>query len=433
MVTILLDKPLKNTLINTAKNYINNYIKNYAEKDIEDLGRAISKTLSPLRLNHCLTIPAYNESDDFIKSLIKKLDNNLWSNTLIIVVINQPDTDNNIIQNQALWSTLIGLSFKSSNSDLGNEHFITLNHSKSCSSIIALDFFSEKRKLSNKKGVGLARKIGCDLACYFIYQKILLTNWLHTSDADTQLPNNYFEQTASISSTGISAAVYDFVHIGEDNLVTRSTQLYEKSLHYYVEGLRIANSIYAYHTLGSCIAIDTMSYILVRGFTKRAGGEDFYCLNKLAKIGDIKQLKGKKLIINARNSDRVPFGTGPAVEKILKNSDSLSTLMTYNPSTFYLLKKLLVSFDDLFNEKDSPFNWLDRQPKEIKNALQEIHIEILFKHITSQIKDKKSCLRHIHQWFDAFKTLKFIHALEQYYPKVNLEKAENQLKAGFGS
>jgi hypothetical protein len=430
-VTTLLDKPLKSTLNNTAKNHLNNYIKNYAEKEIDNLVTGIAKTLSPLKFNHCLTIPAYNESDHFIKSLINNLDNQIWSNTLIIVVINQPDTDNNIIQNQALWSTLIGLNFKSSNNDSANEHYITLNHSKSCSSIIALDFFSENRKLAKKKGVGLARKIGCDLACHFVYQKILVTDWLHTSDADTQLPNNYFEQTASITSIRTSAAVYDFAHTGEDNIVTQSTQLYEKSLHYYVEGLRFAHSIYAYHTLGSCIAINARSYILVRGFTKRAGGEDFYCLNKLAKIGDIKQLHGDNLIINARNSDRVPFGTGPAVEKILKNSDSISTLLTYNPIVFYLLKNLLVSFESLFNHKDNPYNWLERQPKEIKSALQEIHIDILFNHIKSQIKDKKSCIRHTHQWFDAFKTLKFIHVLEQHYPKVSLEKAENQLKAGF--
>lgn len=422
--------------LNHLSSYLNNYLNNYAEKKIDDLVGSISPSLNPHQFDHCLIIPAYNESHDFIESLITKLNNEVWSSVLIILVINQPDTDDNITQNKTLWSKLKALKFKNKNTEKlkfepSNHYFINLNHTESCSSIIALDFFTQERKLPRKKGVGLARKIGCDLACHLIQQEILRTDWLHTSDADTQLPDDYFHQTTSINSTGVSAAVYDFMHTGEDNLVTHSTQLYEKSLHYYVDGLRFANSIYAYHTLGSCIAVNSMAYIVVRGFTKRAGGEDFYCLNKLAKIGKIKQLKGSKLHIVARNSDRVPFGTGPAVEKILNNSESLTTFMTYNPIIFCLLKNLLLSFENLFNYKDMPHEWLEQQPQEIKIALQSLHISILFTHITSQIKGQQSCMKHIHDWFDAFKTLKFIHALEQHYPKVNLEIAKSQLKAGF--
>lgn len=422
--------------LNHLTNYLEKYLKSYAEKKIDALVVSISASLHSHQFDHCLIIPIYNEPHDFIESLITKLNNKVWSSVLIILVINQPDTDDNITPNQEFWLKFKAFKIKNShneglNLESSNHHFLCLNHTESCSSIIALDFFTQERKLARKKGVGLARKIGCDLACHLIQQEILLTDWLHTSDADTQLPDDYFHQTTSINSTGVSAAVYDFIHTGEDNLITYSTQLYEKSLHYYVDGLRFANSIYAYHTLGSCIAINTMSYLVVRGFTKRAGGEDFYCLNKLAKIGKIKQLKGSKLHIASRNSDRVPFGTGPAVEKILKNSESLATFMTYNPIIFYRLKNLLLSFEDLYNYKELPQEWLEQQPQEIKTTLQRLHISILFDHITSQIKDQQSCMRHIHDWFDAFKTLKFIHMLEQTHPKVNLEIAKNQLKAGF--
>jgi hypothetical protein len=427
---------MKNShLLNSNDRYLNGYLKkylaNYAETKVDDLIGGILANLHHHTFNHCLTIPAYNESHTFIESLIAKLNDDVWSNTLIILVINQPDTDANTTQNQELWSTLTTLNFEPSMLDASKSYFLTLNHMQSCSSIVALDCFTEERKLPRKKGVGLARKIGCDLACHLIHQKILRTAWLHTSDADTQLPDDYFYQTTSSSSKEISAAVYNFTHTGEENSITHATTLYERSLHYYVEGLRFAHSVYAYHTLGSCMAINTLAYVLVRGFTKRAGGEDFYCLNKLAKIGEIKQLRGDKLIINARNSNRVPFGTGPAVEKILQNSDSIATLTTYNPIIFWLLKNLLLSFEDLFNDKDIPKKWLKRQPKETRIALESLHIDLLLNHITSQIKDSKSCIRHIQHWFDAFKTLKFIHALEQYYPKVSLEKAENQLRAGF--
>jgi hypothetical protein len=424
-----------NHLLDNNDNYISSslkkYLMSYAEQKVDDLIEDIITSLHLRSFNHCLTIPVYNESHSFIELLIAKLNNGVWSSTLIILVINQPDTNADTTQNQALWSALTTLNFEPPMLAASKNYFLTLNHMQSCSSIVALDYFTENRRLPRKKGVGLARKIGCDLACHLVHQRILRTAWLHTSDADTQLPDDYFYQTTSSSSKEISAAVYDFTHTGEENSVTHATALYERSLHYYVEGLRFANSVYAYHTLGSCMAINTLSYVLVRGFTKRAGGEDFYCLNKLAKVGYIKQLKGDKLIINARSSDRVPFGTGPAVEKILKNSDSIATLITYNPIVFWLLKNLLLSFEDLFNDKDTPKKWLERQPKETKIALESLHVDRLFSHITSQIKDSRSCIKHIQHWFDAFKTLKFIHALEQSYPKMSLENAESQLRAGF--
>jgi hypothetical protein len=425
------DKHLLDSTDHYLSSHLKKYLATYAEQKLDDSTEDILESLHSRSFNHCLTIPVYNESHTFIESLLTKLDSAVWSNTLIILVVNQPDSDANTTQNQALWATLATLNFTSSVPTAPHNFFLTLNHLPSCSSIVALDYFTERRKLPKKKGVGLARKIGCALACHCIYQKVLRTAWLHTSDADTQLPDDYFNQTASNSLKELSAAVYAYTHIGENNAVTQATVLYERSLHYYVEGLRYAGSLYAHHTLGSCIAINTLAYVLVRGFTKRAGGEDFYCLNKLAKIGGIKQLTGDKLIIRARRSDRVPFGTGPAIEKILKNSDSLTTLTTYNPLIFWRLKKLLLSFEDLFCDKDTPEKWLGRQPSEIKTALESLQISGLLDHIRSQTKDSTSCARHIRHWFDAFKTLKFIHALEPHYPKVSLQEAESQLNAGF--
>lgn len=40
----------------------------------------------------------------------------------------------------------------------------------------------------SKQGVGLARKIGCDLLCRFHSENKLLSPWLFTTDADATLP-----------------------------------------------------------------------------------------------------------------------------------------------------------------------------------------------------------------------------------------------------
>lgn len=418
------------------KNHLRNYLQHYAEPSIDSLGPLIATKLSNTKpFNHCLIIPAYNESHQFVNALLSKLDSAKWEHTLIIIIVNQPDDDKDIAPNARFWEEIQkqyprNTLNKQVHSSI-QERAFKLDHKDSCSTIILLDFFTENRRLDRKKGVGLARKIGCDLACFLAQQKTLVTDWLHTSDADTSLPDNYFKQTSTHIQEDTSAAIYDFAHLGEANKITESTQLYEESINYYVDGLRYANSPYAYHTLGSCIAIRIRPYTVVRGFTKRAGGEDFYCLNKLAKVGTIQQLKGDKLIIATRPSDRVPFGTGPAVKQILEKGESQTTLLSYNPQVFFELKNLLLSFEDLFNYKHDTDAWLTQQSKETRNALQHLHINQLFDHIMLQINDRQLCINHIHQWFDAFKTLRFIHLLESDYPKISLQKAKNQLAAGF--
>jgi len=48
------------------------------------------------------------------------------------------------------------------------------------------------------------------------------------------------------------------------------------------------------------------SYIAVRGMNRREAGEDFYFLNKLAKLGDIGQIHATTVYPSARPSRRVP-------------------------------------------------------------------------------------------------------------------------------
>ena len=48
---------------------------------------------------------------------------------------------------------------------------------------------------------------------------------------------------------------------------------------------------------------------LSHGFPRRNATEDFYILNKLAKVGSIARLAGTPVILEGRLSDRVPIGT----------------------------------------------------------------------------------------------------------------------------
>ena len=63
-------------------------------------------------------------------------------------------------------------------------------------------------------------------------------------------------------------------------------------------GLGFAGSPYAYHSVGSTLAVRAEAYAIVRGVPKRAAGEDFYLLDKLAKVTPIRVLTGEPVAIS---------------------------------------------------------------------------------------------------------------------------------------
>jgi len=410
------------------KNHLTLYIKHYAERQAIDIGASIPDNLL---FDHTLIIPAYNETADFLRDI---KNSQLYRHSiLIILIINQPNDTTTSIQNKQLWHNSKDMG------ELINEgenyhfsHWVSTNIY-----LLAVDQFNTNRKLPPKQGVGLARKIGCDIATILIEQKIVLSQWIHTSDADTQLPNDYFQQTPQTDT--YSAGLYHFQHIpcspdsegripSKNTEIADATSLYETALQYYVDGLTYAGSPFAYHSLGSCITFNASHYAQVRGFPKRAGGEDFYLLNKLRKLGKIKKLTGKPLLISARLSNRAPFGTGPAVVRIIEDGLNKSNYPYYNPTVFVDLRKVIQHFKLLFSKRFRTREWLNDLPKIQQNALVELGIESLFRHIETQIKNEEECDKHILNWFDAFKTLKFIHFLDDKYEKMALEKAINRLK-----
>jgi hypothetical protein len=208
--------------------------------------------------------------------------------------------------------------------------------------------------------------------------------------------------------------------------VALATQLYELSLRYYVAGLRFARSPYAFHTIGSALAVNARHYAQVRGFPKRDAGEDFYLLNKLAKVGEVQELASGSdclpIQIQARRSDRVPFGTGAAVNTISDLADPVADYRYYHPAVFSLLKLWLQSWPEIWAEQSTDFDRLISPPRPgskddaynrecLVRSLDGIGTVKALEHAFRQSKDLAHFTRHMHTWFDAFKTLKLIHGL----------------------
>jgi hypothetical protein len=386
------------------------YLTQYAEKEV----LALASWPKNSDFSHVIVIPAYNEKNNFIERFVHSA---LASqHCLLIVVVNQPDNEQgrNCSHAQHALATHI-LSLGEMSWQRSNLSLVKLSASKQNtainSSILLVDRFNTP--IASEQGVGLARKVGADIASYLISQEQITSRWIHSTDADASLPDNYVsahEQTHS--NTDLKAAVStccNFYHHTDDEEINRANQQYELALRYYVAGLAYAKSPYAYFTIGSLLSFDVDAYCQARGFPKRSAGEDFYLLNKLAKLGNVVQLTDVTIKLDARPSDRVPFGTGPAVQNIMALTAQGQDYQYYHPEVFNHLKTLLAEFSKLWQYRDNIEAWLNNHPLPSQQALKDIGF---FSFVDKQKSAAQPQFdKQLIVWFDAFKTLKYIHGL----------------------
>jgi hypothetical protein len=401
------------------------YLKNYAEPETAQLLSSLT-FFNHKHYQHSLVIPAYQETCQFIQQFIESVISD--QSVLLIVIINQPDTDSDITLQQCLFDQIICLG---ESSKLDEQlTYVTLNNSKS--DMLIVDRFNTP--IPEKQGVGLARKIGCDLALALIEHNIITSHFIASSDADASLPDDYFTVQKNIAMVNkanhISAICFNFYHNSDDQQVHQANALYEQALRYYVAGLHYAGSPYAFFTIGSILVFNAHSYAQVRGFPKRSAGEDFYLMNKLAKIGEVKFVANSHIKLLARRSERVPFGTGPAVNKIIALTESKQAYCYYHPQVFTELKVLLQASQCLWlalNDLTFSSQWLAK----LSAISQQALIDIGFHSFVEKHKNDKQPQfdKQFIVWFDAFKTLKYIHALRDLsLADIELQQAIKQAK-----
>jgi hypothetical protein len=396
------------------------YLAHYAEPEVLSL----MSFPSLQNYQHVLVIPAFQESIQFIERFVGS--SLAAQQCLLIVVINQPDSDFGRQHHQAqidladeiaqkgprLWQqdnlSLIALD------DVNTKHKVN-------SAILMVDRYSQP--IPEDQGVGLARKIGTDLAVKLFFEGHIYSSWVHSTDADAHLPDNYFTAHAvdHLDKQGV-ATCCDFYHFSEHDAIHQANLRYESALRYYVAGLRYARSPYAYFTIGSILSFDMLSYCQARGFPKRSAGEDFYLLNKLAKLGNVLYLPQVIIKLDARPSQRVPFGTGPAVKNIMQLTEQGVSYQYYNPEIFIALKDCLQAFNCLWQDRQQAELWFANLPDKTAQALKNIG---LLSFIAKQGSAKEGQFnKQLTVWFDSFKTLKFIHALRDLgLENVPLEQA----------
>ncbi len=397
------------------------YLARYAEPEAA-LALEHCRATASSNWQYCLVIPAYKESNAFYQRLSTTLLKQ--HAVLLILVINQPDSlASPHHANSALWQSLIDTSNEGQACDKLQLRSIPATDS----ALLLIDRFNPARQIPEKQGVGLARKIGADIALALIDEGHIEQPWIYTSDADAHLPSDYFlALDGDKGKTQSAAAIYPFKHHCDDSPVGRATWLYEQRMQYYVDGLLSAGSPYAFQTIGSAIAVSASHYAQVRGFPKRSGGEDFYLLNKLAKTGRIHCLQKPEIIIEARQSDRAPFGTGPAISQLLREQKLDAAKIFYHPQIFIELKAWLkvMPMTQAQDLDDLALSSLTLQALQTLGTAQAI---VAARKISTSAP---SYSKQLHTWFDAFKTLKFVHYLrDNQHPNVcirTLESADNR-------
>ena len=335
-------------------------------------------------------------------------------NVEIIVVINSSEKAESTVLLQNSMSLLEAEEWRET-------HFGEIS-----SSLAMRFYFIEENELPKKHaGVGLARKIGMDEAVRRFDSVNNHQGIIACFDADALCETNYlvalekhFKQYPKSPACSIH---YEHPMTGNEfpEAIYNGITQYELHLRYYKNGLAYANLPYAFHTIGSSMAVRSAAYQKQNGMNKRKAGEDFYFLQKLIPLGNFTELKTTKTIPSPRVSNRVPFGTGKAMQSWL--DDKKQELFSYNPKSFIDLKAFTKAVPDLYNKKNNI-------PSSVQAFLDIIDFEENLTNIKKNSKSETHFTEVFFKWFNAFKVLKYMHfARDNYYPDVLVFEGANSL------
>mgnify|MGYP003656976514 CR=1 FL=1 len=275
---------------------------------------------------------------------------------------------------------------------------------------------------AKQAGVGLARKIGMDVALQrFSY--INRDGLIVCFDADSTVSNNYLAElikAESAKASGLSIAFEHPIESIENKAIKERICKYENWLRYYIQALRFTAYPHAYHTIGSSMVSRASAYAKIGGMNRKKAGEDFYFLHKLIPQGDFYDLTTCTVFPSARTSDRVPFGTGRAMMEMEAGEKDFSEV--YNPEIFKIIKVWLASFDQIRNME------VELWPDFVGEAFKSFGWVNQVNQMRQRSSSDASFHRNFYFWFDGFKMLKLVHfGRDNFFQNIKACKASGEL------
>ncbi len=248
-----------------------------------------------------------------------------------------------------------------------------------------------------KLGVGMARKSLMDNIAEIAGDHDILLSM----DADTVFGENYLAQVLRLFSENpfALALANPYYHpMGPNETINRAMLRYEIYMRYYALNMRNTGTPYYFSPLGSAMAARVSAYKKINGLTPKKSGEDFYFLQKLVKAGKVMMYNPEVVYPGNRLSDRVFFGTGPAMIKGIAGGWSAYPL--FNLKLFDEVKQTIDLFPALFHSPhitpmDDYIQACFRE-KDIFEALRKNH------------KDPSKFIKACHEKIDGLRILQFL-------------------------
>jgi len=290
---------------------------------------------------------------------------------------------------------------------LRDYHFLTLH---------VLDYSSPGNGWKGKKyGVGYARKV--------LFENILEASepddLIISMDADTLVEPGYLSSVAArfAQNKQLNAIAVPYYHPLDSHDETRNRAMlrYEIYMRNYAINLLSINSPYGFTALGSAIAMRASALRKIGNITPLQSGEDFYLVQKFCKMGGLSLFNTECVYPASRYSDRVPFGTGPAMAKGAKGF--WESYPIYHHACFEPIREAYEHLTELYTG-DYPITENDF----LIFLQKETQKQDIWQDIRHNVTDYPHFVKAFHQKADGLRLLQYARTKYRQHP-VNEEVA----------
>jgi len=315
--------------------------------------------------------------------LIKAIMEQTVKQFRLVVCVNQPDS---------WWNDPVHLQ-------VCNENQLTIKYLESLDDkrIEIIDRSSPGKGWPPKShGIGVARKLLMDHISKIANENDIIISM----DADTVFNKEYFASIAEnlrLNPAASAIAIPYYHKLTFQGDLDRAILRYEIYMRAFAINMWRIRSPYCFSALGSAIAMPVWAYRAVGGMTPKLSGEDFYFLQKIVKTGRLLHFNGEIVYPAARLSDRVFFGTGPALIKGIEGD--WSSYPVYNHRLFDKIVETYKIFGALYT-------------KDVATPLDDFLIrrfkELPWNVLRQNFKSQAHFIRACHEKIDGLRILQFL-------------------------
>jgi len=340
-----------------------------------------------------IALPVMNEMER-LPLLMQAIMDQTEQHYRLVVCVNQPDS---------WWNDLIHLH-------VCEENQLTIRYLQSLDDkrIEIIDRTSPGKGWPPKgNGIGVARKLLMDHI-----SKIANTDDIIISmDADTVFSKEYFASVAEnlrINPAASTIAIPYYHKLSYNQELDRAMLRYEIYMRAFAINMWRIRSPYCFTALGSAIALPVWAYRESGGMTPKLSGEDFYFLQKIVKTGRLLHWNSEFVFPATRLSDRVFFGTGPALTKGIDGD--WNSYPVYNYQLFDQVAETYKLFGSLYT-------------KDVATPLDNFLIgkfgELPWKGLRNNFKSPAHFIRACHEKIDGLRILQFLKESQPSDEKVS--------------